>query len=811
MLEFPQSATTRRRARRQTLMLFAAVAALAATACAKASGGNTSTSTTSPVVSTQAPEPAPEFAPALATVALRVEDETGAPLPNAVAHAGNSEFVADATGTISVEIDQPTLFVVEAPGSIPEPIVIEPAMAPERTMQMLARTGPNGTERIVMHFGGDVMMGRRYVEPVRQDTAHVLTDDGGASARNVVAAIAPLFAAADLSSVNLETVVGKLPASQAYPGKRFLLQSPPVVLAALDELGVDVATLGNNHVNDWQEPGVAATLSALAEAGIAAPGGGLDATAARSPALLTSGSYEIGFLSYTTVTGDFVNDSLPLGDESPSSALGAADLWQYVRRPFAFTTVDGSQPLPAGDYRPGDAWEQFAAIEDRLGTATRNDLWAALTAPGAFPELQDWVARRGHGGAAHFSTRIVEEDVAALRAGGADLVIVQIHGGFQFAEAASEFFARAARDSVEAGADLVVGHHPHVLQGLEWYQDRLIVHSLGNFVFDQDFLSTFPTAVLRTVFEGTELIQAKLYPAVLDAYRPEPVSGNAARRILRTIAERSAPTESSARLPDGSIGVVTTTPPPDIVAAGLAVHNGIATVVRADATEANRDLVPVGELADTLIGVDLFGWGSFEDVEADQSAAGGIHWRLPQSGAAALRSAERAPSGNVYLELTSGSAFGGDTLARPVARFTPRLHRWYEADGEPADDAATFSVHATVRLEGGGEPFVRIDGYDFVDTIPTRDPESTLLVQREFPLDVPADGDWHEVVVDLPVDLLAPGGDTVNALMLYVGLAAPERGLSVAGFDDVAFVEWRPTTSYPPGSSVAVDFIRHVP
>ena len=50
---------------------------------------------------------------------------------------------------------------------------------------------------------------------------------------------------------------------------------------------------------------------------------------------------------------------------------------------------------------------------------------------------------------------------------------------------------------------------PHVLQGFEWYKGRLIAYSLGNFVFDQDFLSTFPSVILRTIFEGDRMIDAR--------------------------------------------------------------------------------------------------------------------------------------------------------------------------------------------------------------------------------------------------------------------------------------------------------------
>ena len=81
---------------------------------------------------------------------------------------------------------------------------------------MWAKVGPNGALRSSHHYAGDVMLGRRYLEPTRDDTPLVDPDDPE-SAREVVSAIDDLFAAADMSVVNLETVVSDDP-GEAYPG-----------------------------------------------------------------------------------------------------------------------------------------------------------------------------------------------------------------------------------------------------------------------------------------------------------------------------------------------------------------------------------------------------------------------------------------------------------------------------------------------------------------------------------------------------------------------------------------------------------------
>lgn len=770
----------------------------------------------------------PDFVPPVVDVEINVVDETGNPVPGATAITGDGVVAADAEGRILIGLDQATLAVIVADGFLDEPVLIGPTSAAV-TVPLLARRGPDGMERVSMHFAGDFMLGRRYLDPGPDRIPLVNADDDGESARNVVRGIAPLFGAADISSVNFESVIGELSFDEAYPGKRFLLQSPPIAVAALDELGVDVATLGNNHSNDWQLPGVVATLDHLAAAGIAAPGAGATSEEARRPAVLSAGPYTVGFLSYTTVTGDYVNDSLPTADEPAPADLAGADRWQYDTRSFEFVDATGATIVPPGGYRPGDAWQTFRSLENELDEATVAALWAALSAEDAYPELQDWVARRGHSGAAWYRSAAVKEDVAALRAAGADLVVVQIHGGFQFAEVASSFLATSARAAVDAGADLVVGHHPHVLQGFEWYNGRLIAHSLGNFVFDQDFLATFPTVVLRTVYEGDRLIEAKVYPAVLDAYQPEAVTGAGARLIQRMLGERSTAVAGSARLADGRVGTVVAESAVDVRPAAVVPAPGGALVLAGDLAPMRAAAVALGAdgvaeiaaagLVDPAripagveLGRDLLGWGAFDDVTADGSSLGGVHWALGRSGSAALRTAE-APDGiNTFLQLTSRESYTDDVVVRPVARVGPAEHRIFAEDGTPLDQPSSYSLRASVRVEGNAEPYLRLDAYHFDDTDPTRDPESDLVTSTRVPIEVVADGDWHRVTVDIPIEAVRRlDRATINSVMVYLGLPPPSRGEVRASFDDVAFLEWRAPWGHPDGARVAADAVRGPP
>jgi poly-gamma-glutamate synthesis protein (capsule biosynthesis protein) len=75
------------------------------------------------------------------------------------------------------------------------------------------------------------------------------------------------------------------------------------------------------------------------------------------------------------------------------------------------------------------------------------------------------------------------KDIEGLRTS-VDHVIVSCHWGIEFVDTPSPNMRRLAREMVDAGASVILGHHPHVLQGIERYKDRLIFYSLGNFLFD---------------------------------------------------------------------------------------------------------------------------------------------------------------------------------------------------------------------------------------------------------------------------------------------------------------------------------------
>lgn len=122
-----------------------------------------------------------------------------------------------------------------------------------------------------------------------------------------------------------------------------------------------------------------------------------------------------------------------------------------------------------------------------------------------------------------------------------DVVVVLPHWGTQYVHTPDPIQSRVARALVRAGADLVVGGHPHVVQGLETIGGAVVAHSLGNLVFDMDFRQdTMEGITLTASFRGGTLVDVELGPYRMGAdFAPRPVTGAAAERILADVRAHS--------------------------------------------------------------------------------------------------------------------------------------------------------------------------------------------------------------------------------------------------------------------------------
>ena len=129
----------------------------------------------------------------------------------------------------------------------------------------------------------------------------------------------------------------------------------------------------------------------------------------------------------------------------------------------------------------------------------------------------------------------MQADVRAVR-DRADLVIVQLHAGTEYATSPSPDQVRFARAAIDAGANLVVGHHPHVTQTVERYKDGLIVYSLGDALFDIPRQAAMRGHLLRVHVTREGLAQAELWPFwIADSIQPRLVNDGQGQARFRII------------------------------------------------------------------------------------------------------------------------------------------------------------------------------------------------------------------------------------------------------------------------------------
>jgi poly-gamma-glutamate synthesis protein (capsule biosynthesis protein) len=233
-----------------------------------------------------------------------------------------------------------------------------------------------------------------------------------------------LLRAGDIAFLNLETNL----ATRGIPQeKQNVVRADPNVVEDLTFAGIDIVSLANNHMMDYSWAGVEDTIGFVERAGIKCVGVGPDLTAARAPVILNGPGGKIGFLAFSSVL---------------------------------------SQSYAAGVGRPG-----VAAI--RVTTAYVVEQPLAMEQPGSPPPVITM--------AREIDVSATQEAVRALKTQ-ADFVVVSAHWGVPGDEL-MDYQRDVGRALVDAGADLVLGHHPHRLQGVEYYKGKPILHSVGNFMF----------------------------------------------------------------------------------------------------------------------------------------------------------------------------------------------------------------------------------------------------------------------------------------------------------------------------------------
>ncbi|MBI4331114.1 MAG: CapA family protein [Chloroflexi bacterium] len=204
------------------------------------------------------------------------------------------------------------------------------------------------------------------------------------------------------------------------------LPAPTQKVSCLTSAGFQVMSLASNHTLDFGEGCLLDSIETLKRSGIAAIGAGKNIEEARRPAIVERNGTRIGFLGYCTV--------LPRGYEAKAGKAGAAPM----RAITSYEQVDWQPGMPPRV----------------LSFAHQEDLAALLA------------------------------DIKTLRPT-VDVLVLSLHWGVHYIPSIIAMHQKEiAYAAIDAGVDVILGHHAHILKGIEVYKGKVIFYSLGNFVTD---------------------------------------------------------------------------------------------------------------------------------------------------------------------------------------------------------------------------------------------------------------------------------------------------------------------------------------
>jgi poly-gamma-glutamate capsule biosynthesis protein CapA/YwtB (metallophosphatase superfamily) len=588
---------------------------------------------------------------------------------------------------------------------------------------------PSDPEAVRMLFAGDFALARRFLDPDNSTprgqipppdpTALISSDAPEPGSRAAVKYVRSLFQEADFSVVNLETPVTDVPA-MPHPTKDFCFFMLPGSLTALDELGVDYAGLGNNHLYDYQQPGLADTRRLLDDRGV--PYSGAGATPADA------------FAPYRT---------------------------ELAGTPYAFVAMSGV-----------------------IGSQHAIQYVASATQGGA-ADLRD-------------NARITSTIGGERAAGRA--VIAMLHQGREYTFEPSALSRERMQYVTQRGADLVIGHHPHVAHGFGYTNGVLQVHSLGNFAFDSERLETMLSMVVQLEMTGRQVVDARAIGVYIEDFRPRPMTALAADVFFRRIAEFSNESGAFAR---GDSGGLRVTP----AAAAWIEEDQLVTIdfevgASGVAILDLRGRVPSGASvrsvriagATVRIGRDLLQFGDFEDADVDDDTMELARWDVDSSHA--FPCVADPYRGATSLCLRNQSSRSSTT----VVTLRNRARVMGDADDTPNKDV---SVIGYARHQSAGRVAVR------ADYLPSD--SSTVLGSVEV-YGAPAGQDRGWTPFQRDLNLPDTASADARAVRLVFRHERPQTGDGMFAVDDVAIINWEqqldPSGVTPVATPHARDFLR---
>ncbi|WP_404710436.1 CapA family protein [Sphingomonas sp. MMS24-J13] len=276
------------------------------------------------------------------------------------------------------------------------------------------------------------------------------------------------FANFESSSFNLNNFKGS---PQAESGGTWMLGEPRIITDAV-KMGIDIVGRANNHATDWGVEGLLATDAHLDEAGLVHSGTGPNLSAARAPAYLDTPQGRVGIVSASSTFTPMSRAA------DPATGVAGRGGVNYIRTE------------KIGLVSPTDLAILARLAGSKGGNTVRFNGMAYRAATAPLPAGTQMVT--------HFEINRADEKANLLAVQQAkengNFVVFSLHnhenGGT--ATIPADFAPEIAHKLIDAGADVFVGHGPHVLRGIEIYKGKPIFYSLGNFAMMNNSLDVIP-------------------------------------------------------------------------------------------------------------------------------------------------------------------------------------------------------------------------------------------------------------------------------------------------------------------------------
>lgn len=449
--------------------------------------------------------------------------------------------------------------------------------------------------------------------------------------------------------------------------------------------------------------------------------------------------------------------------------------------------------------------EAFAAYETTIrGTTTH---WLAATSIDGSEYPITYVAEGANKGGAANANNEARLRNALDAANPAHTIIAQVHGGTEYTFEPTAYIRGRMDLIAQNGADLVVSHHPHVAQGVGRTNNTWLLHSLGNFAFDQNRVETMLGIAARVDLLGKQTRAIRLIPVYLKEFVPTPVGGAIANRLFRRLSEHSdAGVYVVPYWGQGWVSNDLSVWRRDTRTLDMEIDIGDSGVAVADLRRHVHSDEFLSEIAadpalSLQAGHDLFGFGDFEDDDSDALDFDATHWDVTSANATVC--ARAAYAGRAGLCSAHSAGNRDDT----VVALRVRVRVDGDATNTPEKD---LTLVAYVRGRNAGP--VHIVTRYLASTEVKEFGENTIVNVNG------GDYDWKMLDTDIPMpaDTRLPGSvpeiDEPRAIRVFLRHSPPRLNGGEAQFDEIAIVSWKDkqslTTAWANARYNTTDFLK---